>query len=437
MMASYSSEDPYRNYGLEHFCTKYGIPKLDLEKFERKFSLEIIKNEIQDNIVTWIKTDHGKLPFFEGIRDDTLIRENNGKIKVNFDIFNEIGYILSGHLERLTLKEREKIAKIPIVDIYERILFDAIRRNKKIKAKPFWPNGKKFALCLTHDVDEVRKTYQYFTRSIQHIGRLEFSRAFYHIKSFFTDKIYRRNPYWTFEKIMKLEKDLGVKSTFFFLQEDGKVDILRPETWKHYARRYKFSNLEIIKIINKLHHAGWEIGLHGSYYSYKDPEKLRKDKNELEEILNTKIHGIRQHHLNLEIPETWHHHEKIGLEYDTSLGFNNCLGFRWGTCFPFYPFDSSAKKPLSVLEVPLIIMDINLLKIKDANKEIYNIIDTIKKQSGLLTILWHHTVFNDDEYPGLSKKYEEIINLCKEKNAWITTANEINKWWRCRNGSNT
>ena len=30
-----------------------------------------------------------------------------------------------------------------------------------------WPNNADFAVCLTHDVDRIKKTYQYFTHSIK------------------------------------------------------------------------------------------------------------------------------------------------------------------------------------------------------------------------------------------------------------------------------
>lgn len=428
------TEQIYRTHGLNHFCIKYGFPYSDdLERFKNNFSIELVENEIQSQIVTWIKTDYGKVPIFEGLKDDTLIKEEDNKLRINFDIFNEIGHILSGHIEKLTPEEKTKIAKIPFVDIYEQILFDAISKNRKVKTKPFWPDGKKFALCLTHDVDEIKKTYQYFTRSIQHIRRLEFSRAFHHIKSFFTDKILGNNPYWTFEEIMELEDELGVRSTFFFLQEDARVELSKPETWRHYARRYKFNDLKVIKLINKLSSGGWEIGLHGSFYSYNNKKKLTREKKDLEEALGGRIHGIRQHNLNLKIPETWQYQEEIGLEYDTTLGPKGNIGFRWGTSFPFYPLNPENGRPVSILEVPLSIMDIHLFRNKkNAWNEFLEVLKMVEKHNGLLTVLFHHTVFNDREYPGWSDMYKKIINLCKEKGAWITTASEINKWWRSR-----
>ncbi|RLG30671.1 hypothetical protein DRN98_07165, partial [Methanosarcinales archaeon] len=257
---NYQTDDPFAIYGIRHFIQKFGLPvKININEPSKicisygnsvssgEFTIEIPEKQIENEFSEYLRIDEQEIPVFEFIDRDTSTEDN--RIILNFDVFKEVGHILSGHLENLPEEQKKKIAKIPLVDIYEKFLFDKIlfaskQLNVSIESKPFWPNGKRFAVCLTHDVDEIRKTYQYFTRSIQHIGRLEFSRAFYHIKSFFTDKIYRRNPYWTFEKIMKLEEKLGVKSTFFFLQEDGKVDILRPETWKHYARRYKFSNLE-------------------------------------------------------------------------------------------------------------------------------------------------------------------------------------------------
>ncbi|MFB6088948.1 MAG: hypothetical protein ABEK36_04180, partial [Candidatus Aenigmatarchaeota archaeon] len=140
-----------------------------------------------------------------------------------------------------------------------------------------------------------------------------------------------------------------------------------------------FNDIKIIKQIHKLNKGGWETGLHGSYYSYKDKEKLNQEKKDLEAVLADKVHGIRQHHLNLDIPETWQYQEKTGLEYDTSLGLKNSIGFRWGTCFPFHPLNPNTKQQLSILELPLIIMDTPLFYgKKDIWPEIQRIINTVE-----------------------------------------------------------
>lgn len=279
-----------------------------------------------------------------------------------------------------------------------------------------WPGGKKFALCLTHDVDRVKKTYQYFTHFAKTLRP-------YHLLSL----LQKEEPYWNFEKIMEIEERYGVKSTFFFLNESKKLDLLKPKNWAISLGRYDIHNSKVTNIIKKLHSKGWEIGLHGSYESYRNKELLNKEKEKLEEIIEDEVVGIRQHNLNIEIPKTWKIQYEVGLKYDTTFGFNDKVGFRDSKYLPFHPLDNS------FLEIPLTIMDATLFKISrsidDAWAKCKNLIDSTEKSNGLLTVLWHQEVFNEKEFPGWSKIYEEIIRVCKEKNAWIATCKEIAELW--------
>ena len=299
--------------------------------------------------------------------------------------------------------------------------------------KPKWPDGKQFAVCLTHDVDRVKKTYQYFTRFGRFLKQLEIKKAFNEIFCFlkyYFSKNCENDPYWNFERIMDIERKFGVKSTFFFLNESGKISIFKPRTWKLYWGRYDLENPEIAKIIKKLDLEGWEIGLHGSYNSYKDKNLLKWEKNKLEKILGKRVHGVRQHYGNLKIPETWKLQEDLGFEYDSTFGITDYDGFKDSKYLPFYPLGSR------FLEIPLIIMDTSLFSIDKSVEEIWEdckkLIEDVEENSGVLTILWHNRVFNDNEFPGRREIYERIIELCDEKNAWITNAYEIVRWWKSR-----
>ena len=422
-----------RAYGLKHFTSKYGLSGVsDLAGFSEKYCVDLVENEIRDEVVDWVDTEYGKIPFFEEVDDDNLLESRGDKIVVNFDVFHAVGKILTGHLEKLTAQEKEKIAATPFLDIYEQILFDGIKEKNKIEAKPYWPENKKFSVCLTHDVDEVRKTYQYFTQFAGHFKQGNTNEAFKRIKHYFSDKFSGHNPYWTFDELMNLEDALGVRSTLFFLQEDSKVEIFNNKTWRHHGRRYSFKDSDIVRIIQTLAKQGWEVGLHGSFNSFDNKEKLLQEKNELEESLGERVYGTRQHNLNLKIPETWEHHEEIGLEYDSTLGFNNYIGFRYGTSFPFNPINPLTMKQLSILEIPMIIEDIAVFRYKDPWDECRKIIDKIEMLGGILTLLWHHSVFNEREFPGWGQLYEKIIKYVQKRDACVMTANELNKWWRIR-----
>jgi peptidoglycan/xylan/chitin deacetylase (PgdA/CDA1 family) len=296
--------------------------------------------------------------------------------------------------------------------------------------KGFWPNNKKFALCLTHDVDELRKTYQYFTRSFRFLKKRDLSGLKNQFLSL-SHKIRRKEPYWTFEELMDLERKLGVRSTFFFLIESAKVKLFDRRTWRHCGRRYNIRDKKVVEMIRKLHSGEWEVGLHGSFYSYNDLNKLKNEKEILEEVLGSKVLGIRQHNLNLDIPSTWRIHEELGFEYDSSFGFNDRIGFRYGAYLPFYPVDEKGKM-LKLLVIPLAIEDIALFRYEDPWAECMKMIEEVERKGGVLTVLWHHSVFNELEYPGWAEMYKRIIRVCKEKNAWIATAGEIARWWNKR-----
>ena len=415
------------HYGLAHFVEKYGI------------SLKAINF---DGITMQIKEELPEI-FYSLKHYDKMLTACNGAVTAS-DIFKRIELILSGGLEvvwsKLDEKVKEALVKMPITDYYEEILFSSIlhthlESGTPIIQKAFWPNGKRFAVCLTHDVDEVRKTYQYITHPLRRLKKGDL-KGFKNQFLSLTKKIMKKEePYWTFEKIMDLEEKLGVRSTFYFLNEKSEVKLFDLSTWRHYGRRYDVTSKEVVEIMRKLCSEGWEVGLHGSFYSYNDIDKLKTEKETLERVLSAKVYGIRQHNLNLDIPYTWKLHEKIGLEYDTTLGFNDRVGFRWGTCFPFHPIDKETYRPMRLLEIPLTIEDIALFSYDDPWEVCASLINTVKKYGGVLTLLWHHSVFNELEYPGWAEIYERIIKVCKEGGAWVTNAYEIAKWWRTREES--
>ena len=455
--------EPLRIYGINHFMQKYGIQfngesesKInivygDASRGINGFNIYISENELGEGICGYLKIEDEKVPLFEKpMRLDesgenlVVFVDNRGDeypcvvlndtgITVGFDIFNEVGHILTGYLEHFReMKENrhEKLAKAPVVDYYEKILFDCLlivsrRLNLSLKCKPFWQDGKKFAVCLTHDVDRVHKSYQYITHFVKSIGRGDFRSAMNQITSV-VRKLQGDEPYWNFERIMEIEKELGVKSTFFFLNEQKKACIFSPNEWKLYWGRYDIKDKRIVEVIKKLNAEGWEIGVHGSYNSYRNLEMLREEKETLEEILGKRVHGISQHYCNLEIPSTWEYQEKLEFSYDASIGFVTDIGFRWGTCYPFHPFNPENGRILSLWELPIIIMD-NACAYKSWH-DIMEIINIVERYNGLLLLRWHQAVFNEREFPGRSKIYERIIETCKEKNAWITNAHDIVEW---------
>ena len=128
-----------------------------------------------------------------------------------------------------------------------------------------WKGNAPYALCITHDVDRITKQwYHYIFYGCRH-PRIQMNSL--------KRKLYGIEPYWNFGKLIELEKSIGVRSTFFFLNESHRE--MSPNFWG----RYKITEERVAEIIKRLDGDGFEIGLHGSFYSYKDIRLLKKEKD--------------------------------------------------------------------------------------------------------------------------------------------------------------
>lgn len=291
-----------------------------------------------------------------------------------------------------------------------------------------WPDGCSFALALSHDVDRVAKRWQfpyYFGRAIL---RRQLGQLWRHTCSLGA-LLRGDDPYWNFERIMSLEDKLGVRSTFFFLDEPGRASLLCPKSLVLFGGRYLLDNRRIQQVICELDAGGWEIGLHGSYFSYRNEMMLKREKERLETILAKPVKGVRQHYLNLDIPETWHIQARVGLVYDSSLCFLDRIGFRWNAPRPFYPKDPLTGDKIPILELQTAIMDSALVRIDDPWHEVESLIDRVEREQGVLTVNWHQRSFNPWEYQERLDMYTRIIQECQRRRAWIVPLREVTTWW--------
>ncbi len=266
-------------------------------------------------------------------------------------------------------------------------------------------------VALTHDVDRVKKSYQYITHAVKALRNGSINEFTNQVKS-----LIKKNPYWNFDTITNIEKQYGVKSTFFFLNESIRFNLLSISNWQLSLGRYDISDPMIIEIIKGLDNDGWEIGLHGSYNSYNDESLLKKEKLLLEKILGHKVKGIRQHYLNWD-KSTWKIQKKLGFDYDSTWGFTNNIGFKEDIITPFKPFADN----FSVY--PLAIMDSCYMSFtaQERWEKFLYIVETIDKNNGILVLNWHQRVFNKNEFPNYIDEYKRIIEfLLKNEGEFCT-----------------
>ncbi len=284
-----------------------------------------------------------------------------------------------------------------------------------------YPENKKFAICLTHDVDDIYPPLSHMILS-----------SLYCMKNFNFDELKNQflwknkgkefSPYWNFKEIIKLEDKYNAKSSFYFLATDRDI------------KRFRYNIEDLEHELDYIISNGCEVGLHGGYYAYNELENIKQEKRRLEKVLGKKVIGYRNHYLRFKVPDTWELLSKADFKYDTTLGYDNVIGFRNGMCYPFKPFNLESNKEIDIIELPLILMDVALLSsMKDCGKmweTIKELIDIAKKNNGVLTILWHNNEFNCPFRKKLFKLYTKILDYSVKKDAWITSGEEIWRWWQ-------
>ena len=283
-----------------------------------------------------------------------------------------------------------------------------------------YPNGKDFAVCLSHDVDDIYPPLTHkVLASLYSIKNLDIRELINYL--FWEFKGKKFSPYLNFQQIIELERKYGAKSTFYLMTTDRD------------PRRFRYHIKEIAEEIQEIYRQGWDIGLHGGYYSYNNVEAIQKEKDLLEEALQAQVFGYRNHYLRFQVCETWAILEKCGFRYDSTYGYNNIVGFRNGMCHPFRPFNLNTEQLFEIYEIPLHIMDGTLFSLCRSSEEAWNtvkhLVDEAEKCHGVLTVLWHNNAFNCPFTISWQEMYEQLLDYGLRKNAWMTSHYELWRWW--------
>lgn len=360
----------------------------------------------------------------------------------------EIGIL--GHWDKSYLKEKEyslpEIIFEPVINQWVRKI-KAQQPEKSSSINPnFWPEERPFAACLTHDVDFV--TSNSLIETFRRLRFSPYSKKMVYLREVLGG-VYRRindrlffaktekDPFWCFEKWLEIEDKYNFRSTFFFLPDNPS----RYQEWDCFYRHHdkiEFEGQKIIvaELMTEMDKQGWEIGLHGTFYSYDDANELRIQKEQVENSLGKNVFSIRQHLLHYDIKITPKVQAQAGFKFDSTLGFNHTTGFRRGAAFPFFQYDIENEIELSIVQIPMHIQDGALfrkeymgLNPESAINHCLKLVEKVEKENGLLTLSWHPQYYDSVLFPGWFHVYEELLSYLHKKNAWVTSVGEIGRWW--------
>jgi hypothetical protein len=372
------------------------------------------------------------LPVIYGLspRHPEFWQTTDDSISLGLDILGSAFFMLTRY-EEVVKSDRDKFDRFPAAAAlaYQEEFLDRPIVNEYLEIlwaclKTLWPGlrrrPRKFSMYLSHDVDEpFRFAFTGLKRLAQRCaGDLLYRKSLRDmaasIESWTQVKLLGRadrDPANTFDLIMDLSEAQNQRSAFYFITDHtaGTIDGV-----------YSMDHPLIRKLLRRIHDRGHEIGLHTSYNTYLDPGQTKREFDRLKQVcaaegIEQSIWGGRQHFLRWQTPTTFQNWDAAGLDYDSTMTYADCIGFRCGTCYEFPVFDVLSGQALRLRERPLCVMEVTVLRsaymgLQIANGEAIQAINVMQqrceKYSGDFTLLWHNTHFVDTEELAL---YQEVV----------------------------
>ena len=218
----------------------------------------------------------------------------------------------------------------------------------------------------------------------------------------------RKDPFDTYQFLHQIHEKHGLAPIFFFLlshKGDKEHDVnIHP-------------NDELLQQLIKDTAKIAKIGMHPSYASNIHTTKLREEKALLDALLEKNIDISRQHYLKLHLPKTYLQLIKVGINHDYTMGYAAQVGFRAGTCTPFFWYDLQLEKQSHLKVHPFAVMDATLQKYlklqpNQAVMLINELIESVKMVDGTFISLWHNESLSETgNWKGWKAVYEKMTAL--------------------------
>lgn len=264
--------------------------------------------------------------------------------------------------------------------------------------QPKLPLAGKSTVCLTHDVDVMRKYrgMRGVKRALSNMvtakgaaGNEESRRAAMVLAGV------QRDPYDSFDDLFTLKEKIRAPSTFF-LMGGGKAPL---------DGDYKLDDPQLRELLIRIRGMNDEVGVHPSYESFTSEKIISAEKQAVQKAFGEDVQGTRQHYLRFKAPETWRAAAAAKLRYDSSMGFADRAGFRCGWSGCFYPFDVIAREKLPIIEVPIVLMDVTLPNYEKVTSEhalerLASLLDASAARGGAFVLLWHNILRDGSAFPG-------------------------------------
>ena len=267
-----------------------------------------------------------------------------------FDIFSASFFLLSryeeykcGNNEKYeNFSATESIAykynflEIPIIDIW-------VEKFKKALLEKY-PNlvfnEKKYTET---SVIEVAKAFKYkhkgvvrsISRSIVDIFTLNFYNFINRLKVILG---FVKDPFDIYDQFINFHKEKNIRNIFFFLLANYSIHD-KGISYNNVKYKYLIKYMADYSIVSVL----------SSYFATFDIKEMKNEQKRMNAILNRSITRFKANNNILPLPDIYRKLTECEYKEDFSMGYTSHIGFRSGTCTPYFFYDIKLEVQLPVL----------------------------------------------------------------------------------------
>ena len=330
----------------------------------------------------------------------------------HFDVFSCVFYFVSRYEEWLPFvadkhgRFESRASLLYILSAHKKPMVDYWVLDLKNYLLKLFPDlkfpEKKFRYISTIDVDNV---FAYkakpFSRSMGASAKdflnLNFESIIERIKTIY---FLKKDPFDAYDLQVELSEKFNIPLLYFFLYRNN----------TEHDRTIDPNHPQFKKVLKKLKEKKIDIGIHPSYFSSTETKLFKTETDLLRQNSEQSIAFSRQHYLRWEVGSTAQHLTDAGIKYDFTMGYAGDIGFRAGTSLPFYYFDFENNVQLPLMTIPFAVMDgafytYQQIKPKDAEKDILEMANEVKKVNGLFVTIFHDRTFGTNFFPGWRALY--------------------------------
>jgi len=312
-----------------------------------------------------------------------------------------------------SLQQQWGLAYRCVVDDYRAVLYAWLCMHLSLNAPP---SATRWSTMFTHDIDRIKKRTpgmiyrEVWLYWIKNIAKKSFylrtKRLGQSIRQFIQHDAYKDSLL----SLVRTEHLHRISGTFLF------KSILQKH--QHDAGNYLEDAFfkKWLQWLTALHH---EIGYHSGFLAGYRAETLVREHTQL--VKKTGLTPVmhRSHYLRYDASILFKTLVSLGYHFDSSIAWADHVGSRTQTCHPHPVFDIYQNKELPLLEVPLMVMDTQLMGYMKRDPEqaiscIEQCVNLVKRHHGVMVWNFHHHCYDPIDAPGWDRLLSYAFECTKD-----------------------